>query len=456
MSAVDPASIEAANTRGMLHKDKGEYTAARDYLHGGLRAARQVLGDEHPTTLSLMTNLSSLLQLTEKFGEALPLCEEVLKLRRELLGDRHVDTVTSMVNLGSLHESLGELGKAAELRREVVQTRRSTLAEDHPDTLAAMSDLSKALLAQGELAEALELLAEEFTAHVRLHGSGCRGALPPATAAVAARANELMASASSGGGGGGESSALASAKSHFIAAAAKVFLPKAAAAAQGADGGATEGLSSSSGVTATSPSDSLAWLLKNDPETRELAQNPKLGTLLADLQKDPSREQLSAALAADTELAALFARLTERIEAREEAMLPEGTLGGLPGFSNAGRQAPRAFGYTIPSPAAAGVAPEPPPPTAASGVAPKEKEEEAPPPPPASSAGQSGLSSMSDLLVSLGLPQYVPTFEDEEMELEVMRDVMSRQGRQAVDEVLRELGVTSMGHRTRIANALKG
>jgi hypothetical protein len=45
MSAVDPASIEAANTRGMLHKDKGEYTAARDYLHGGLRAARHVLGD---------------------------------------------------------------------------------------------------------------------------------------------------------------------------------------------------------------------------------------------------------------------------------------------------------------------------------------------------------------------------------------------------------------------------
>ena len=51
----------------------------------GLRAARQILGDEHETTLSLMTNLSSLLQLTQKFDEALPLCEEVLKLRREVL-----------------------------------------------------------------------------------------------------------------------------------------------------------------------------------------------------------------------------------------------------------------------------------------------------------------------------------------------------------------------------------
>ena len=45
-------------------------------------------------------------------------------------------------------------------------------------------------------------------------------------------------------------------------------------------------------------------------------------------------------------------------------------------------------------------------------------------------------------------------FEEEEMELSVMRDAMLRQGRQAVDDVLKELGVTSMGHRTKIANAL--
>ena len=62
--------------------------------------------------------------------------------------------------------------------------------------------------------------------------------------------------------------------------------------------------------------------------------------------------------------------------------------------------------------------------------------------------------TISGLLRSIGLEQYVSTFEEEEMELEVMRDAMRRQGRAAVDDVLKELGVASMGHRTKIANAL--
>jgi hypothetical protein len=63
-------------------------------------------------------------------------------------------------------------------------------------------------------------------------------------------------------------------------------------------------------------------------------------------------------------------------------------------------------------------------------------------------------TTISELLVSIGLPQYVATFEEEEMELNVMADVMKRQGRAAMDEVLKDLGVASMGHRTKITNAL--
>lgn len=78
----------------------------------------------------------------------------------------------------------------------------------------------------------------------------------------------------------------------------------------------------------------------------------------------------------------------------------------------------------------------------------------APAPASAPVASSSEIESISDLLRSVGLTQYVSTFEEEEMEISVMRDAMRRQGRAAVDEVLKELGVTSMGHRTKIANAL--
>ena len=58
------------------------------------------------------------------------------------------------------------------------------------------------------------------------------------------------------------------------------------------------------------------------------------------------------------------------------------------------------------------------------------------------------------MLKSLGLAQYIEVFEDQEMELDVMRDVAQKQGRGALDECLKELGVKSMGHRVRILNEL--
>eukprot|EP00325_Prymnesiales_sp_UTEX-LB-985_P022124 CAMPEP_0174724908 /NCGR_PEP_ID=MMETSP1094-20130205/44392_1 /TAXON_ID=156173 /ORGANISM="Chrysochromulina brevifilum, Strain UTEX LB 985" /LENGTH=75 /DNA_ID=CAMNT_0015926201 /DNA_START=23 /DNA_END=250 /DNA_ORIENTATION=+ len=62
--------------------------------------------------------------------------------------------------------------------------------------------------------------------------------------------------------------------------------------------------------------------------------------------------------------------------------------------------------------------------------------------------------TISELLASIGLSKYAPSFEEEEMDLEVMRDVLLRQGRAEMEGVLKELGVSVMGHRTRITNAL--
>ena len=94
----DPRAIDAANTQAVVLKDAGRYDEARDYLHGGLRAARQYLGDDHPTTLSIIGNLSALLTLQGKWDEAAPLCHEVLKGRREELGERHPDSTRRQSN----------------------------------------------------------------------------------------------------------------------------------------------------------------------------------------------------------------------------------------------------------------------------------------------------------------------------------------------------------------------
>ena len=73
---------------------------------------------------------------------------------------------------------------------------------------------------------------------------------------------------------------------------------------------------------------------------------------------------------------------------------------------------------------------------------------------PASAGKGAEATTMSGFLESVGLPQYVAMFEEEEMELEVLREALKRQGRAMVEDILKEIGVKTMGHRTRIINAL--
>ena len=163
---MDPRSIEAANTRAVMLKDEGRVDEARDYLHGGLRAAKLHLGDDHPTTLSIMTNLSALLVLTGKLGEALPLSLETLQARRTVLGDEHEDTLNSMINLGTLHEQRDEVAQRGD----------------------------------GHLNEAIDLLAEELEGHVRRFGRHCGSYLPQDTRTCARIAGEAIAALPGHGG----------------------------------------------------------------------------------------------------------------------------------------------------------------------------------------------------------------------------------------------------------------
>ncbi len=49
---------------------------------------------------------------------------ETLKMRREILGDQHPDTLTSMNNLASLLQAKGELAEAESLHRETLKISR--------------------------------------------------------------------------------------------------------------------------------------------------------------------------------------------------------------------------------------------------------------------------------------------------------------------------------------------
>ena len=64
------------------------------------------------------------------------------------------------------------------------------------------------------------------------------------------------------------------------------------------------------------------------------------------------------------------------------------------------------------------------------------------------------FSDASALLKSISLERYEQAFNDEAMDPDTLIEVLEQQGRAALDEALKELGIKSMGHRLKIINAM--
>ena len=126
-----------------------------------LAVHRRIRGDEHPNTLTVMSNLSSNFINQGKLADAESLEREILVARRRVLGPEHPHTLST---IGILSVSLAKQGKYAEAEsivRELLAVRRRVLGEHHPNTLVSACNLVSALLRQGKNDEA-EGLAREL------------------------------------------------------------------------------------------------------------------------------------------------------------------------------------------------------------------------------------------------------------------------------------------------------
>lgn len=104
-----------------------------------LEIRKQVLGPEHPDTLTSTANLASTYWDQGQLNEAEELGVQVLELQKQVLGPEHPDTLTSMAKLAYIWESLERVQDALALLKECVQLRTKILSQDHPHTRASLN-----------------------------------------------------------------------------------------------------------------------------------------------------------------------------------------------------------------------------------------------------------------------------------------------------------------------------
>lgn len=113
-------------------------------------------GENHPSTLTCMSNLAMVYSKQMKAKEAEELGLKVLEARKRTLGHQHPDTLYSMNNLAATYTEQGRLREAEELQVQVVEAFKNTLGEDRDATLNSMIWLARTYFKQGRLSEALE------------------------------------------------------------------------------------------------------------------------------------------------------------------------------------------------------------------------------------------------------------------------------------------------------------
>ena len=150
---------------------QGELGAARELQEQVLKASRRVLGAEHPSTVTAMSNLAVTLRAHGELRGARELQEQVLEVIRRVLGGQHPGTLSEMSNLAQTLTSQGELGAARELQERVLNASRRVLGAEHPDTLTVMGNLAGTLLAQGELRGVRELQEQVLEVRRRVLGA---------------------------------------------------------------------------------------------------------------------------------------------------------------------------------------------------------------------------------------------------------------------------------------------
>src|SRR5262249_44345247 len=101
--------------------------AAHAAFDRALAIRRKVLGEEHPETAQVLTDLGDLLVHEGRAAEALPLIERGLAAEKNAYGPRNSDVVEALRAYGSALVATGQPAKA----RGVLEPALATALDDH-------------------------------------------------------------------------------------------------------------------------------------------------------------------------------------------------------------------------------------------------------------------------------------------------------------------------------------
>ncbi|KAB5511470.1 hypothetical protein GE09DRAFT_1270301, partial [Coniochaeta sp. 2T2.1] len=148
----------------------GQWKDAEEFLVQATEVRRELLGEEHPNTLTIIGNLALTYRNQGRWKEAESLGVQVLEVRKRVLGEEHPETLTSMADLALTYSDQGRWKEAESLGAQVLEVRKRVLGEEHPETLTSMANLTSTWHIQGRVDESLRLMEQCVQLRLRVLG----------------------------------------------------------------------------------------------------------------------------------------------------------------------------------------------------------------------------------------------------------------------------------------------
>ena len=156
---------------------RGEHRKAKELWEKIYTRRCEVLGEEHPDTLTALHKLALTLEKLGDTDGAIESMEKVYTLRRKVLGREHLTTMAALGGLVGLMEKRGKR-KGALGEKEAFYTQLCLLfGEEDPATLRALGELADACDEAGDQARALELWEKVWALYCKVLGEKDRESL---------------------------------------------------------------------------------------------------------------------------------------------------------------------------------------------------------------------------------------------------------------------------------------
>lgn len=149
----------------------GRLTESEALYRRAIAQSEQVLGADHPTTLTMVSDLADVyVVFQQRNAEAEPLYRRVMEARERARGPEDTETLVAVMALAETLSRLGRADEAEALARRALAGRERVLGADNPDTLAALSTLARMRAAAGAHGEGATLYRRLIAAYERAGG----------------------------------------------------------------------------------------------------------------------------------------------------------------------------------------------------------------------------------------------------------------------------------------------